>query len=394
MKKALCFLLLLVCTAGCSTGSTALEQRGSDKQIRVGVLLGGGGMTSLSDENEEAIRRAEADILRELNPYLEVSYKRTEGNPNLALKKLNQLIEEGVSYVVGPFTSNEVAYIIHPAVQSNTTLISPSSTAPFLAYSDNTLFRLVPDDRLQAKYLATSLLNDEVKNLVIVARNDIYGQQLSSLISSAFRSGGGKNVEQFNYALQMRHGQTDLWPDLMRELRPVIDEFKESEQNKAGILAIGFDELKDFFSLLAEENLDDRFAIYGSEMLARNRAIKSDANLAKFLANSGASFALFATDRSTEIDMGDGPLSGLRFEALAAYDALWLAVLASYHNDSPSGVRAASRAVRSAARDFSGMTGPIKLNQYGDRAGGYFEFWNLRLNERGEFEWSRAGSTP
>jgi len=391
MKRVLSLLCLLTLLASCSLGRTESVLRHPDQPIVVGVLLGGGGMASLSDENEEAIRKAEADILRELNPNIEVIYKRTEGDPNLALKELNELNNQGVSYVVGPFTSNEVAYVSNSAAQSNTVLISPSSTAPFLASANNTLFRLVPDDRLQAKYLAASLLKDGVKDLIIVARSDVYGQQLSSLASSAFTSGGGNKVEPLYYPLQMKYGETNLWPELIRDLRSAIDE--SAGEGKVGILAIGFDELTEFFSLLAKENLHDSVVIYGSEMLAKNSAIKSDDRLAQFLLDSGARFALFETERSIEIEKGAGPLSGLRFEALAAYDALWLAVLASYHHSSPSSLRDASRAVRSAARAFSGMTGDLKLNEHGDRSEGSFKSWSLRLNEMGEFEWYRASST-
>jgi ABC-type branched-subunit amino acid transport system substrate-binding protein len=77
--------------------------------------------------------------------------------------------------------------------------------------------------------------------------------------------------------------------------------------------------------------------------------------------------------------------------ALSAYDALSVIVDTVEAVGGVDDIDALKTAFGETAGEFDGLTGPLLLNQAGDRAEGPFDFW-IVCQEGEEFEWRNAGT--
>ena len=81
-----------------------------------------------------------------------------------------------------------------------------------------------------------------------------------------------------------------------------------------------------------------------------------------------------------------------------AYDSYWIASLSLYKNDtlnnnSGNVTKNFKEFVFETAESFDGLTGKIKLNSAGDRAGGNYDFWVVgRDNNTQSYEWEKEHS--
>ena len=74
---------------------------------------------------------------------------------------------------------------------------------------------------------------------------------------------------------------------------------------------------------------------------------------------------------------------------LAAYDAAWLAALAFIETGGSGALTGLKAAVMRTADRTLGVTGPMTLNEAGDRATGDFDFWAIAESDGG-YAWRRV----
>jgi ABC-type branched-subunit amino acid transport system substrate-binding protein len=129
---------------------------------------------------------------------LRLVVKNTATDPDTAAMVMREAIEvDGVVAVVGPASSDAVTTALAVALELETPMISPSSTAPSLSTANDGgyMFRNVPDDSIQgivqAWFLALSSDGPQVSSAAIIHERGSYGEELAGTFEAKFEAACG-----------------------------------------------------------------------------------------------------------------------------------------------------------------------------------------------------------
>jgi branched-chain amino acid transport system substrate-binding protein len=367
--------------------------------VTIGALfdLSGNGKT-FGRASKAALEVAAADLERQSRGRLdiELDVRDTRQNPETAVQQFVRLVGKGVRVVIGPQTSGEVRALLEAGANNSPAIIvSNGSTASSLAFPGDSVFRLVPDDRVEGMASAALMDAQDQKTVVVSYRVDSGNESLADSTSAFVRALGGKAVAG------------PVYPGGTTSFGPAASSLADDVGNEPGGSAVyiaGSDEVADYLAAAADEpDLANRI-FYGAHGSATSDAILNDPVAAEMAATSGGfpsplltvpAQAMRDARRTIErIERRSGEKTEIDVFSLAAYDALGLAVetLDSAESDSSG---AALRLHFSAAADgYDGVGGRIVLNDAGDRATGSFEYWAVCRARRG-YEWRSIGSwTP
>jgi ABC-type branched-subunit amino acid transport system substrate-binding protein len=305
--------------------------------------------------------------------------KVDEGDPvaNTACQSANTLLTNRVDVIIGPAASAVTYKVIDTVASSGTILFSPSNTAPELTnYDDKGLyFRTAASDALQGRVLAKVIAEDNNKNVLIVARDDLYGHGL------------GQEVQR---SLQLSH--INLLPTLKYDLHTMsFDSLaqKVASQHPDGIVLIGFDETaKVLASLRSVDITPQNRKIYGTEGNMRE-TIPGQVDPSKRDVLSGMTGTTRpAIDPNFAKRLNQSAGGGLADFTYAAevYDAVIVSALAaaSAHSDNPRRIadkindvtRGGQKCTKYADClnalnrgidiDYDGVSGPLEFNDAGE----------------------------
>src|SRR5436309_11968323 len=186
-------------------GGDQSAQLHSQRVFKVGVLatLNGSGFT-LGRDTVAALQIAEeqleADAISQHGGYRFKFFVRdTQHDPSKALEAIKDLDRRGVQIIIGPQTSSEVAMIKAYADAHNILVISQGSTASSLAIPGDNIFRLCPDDVLEAKAIVALMLHDGISHIVPLWRNDAGNNGLHDSVKAQFEALGGTVASGFRY---------------------------------------------------------------------------------------------------------------------------------------------------------------------------------------------------
>ena len=305
--------------------------------------------------------------------------------------------EDGITYYVGPSTSGNSQRVLEYANANNLTLISPSSTAPSLAYEDDALFRLVPNDSQQGKVLADIVHNQQGallaalinqtghEHVVMVVRNDTWGLGLDA--STSARLAGVHDVD----ITRIIHEESDAdWSQTAMDIEAEIARVRTATPNDPiAVLHIGFP--GDFVSLAlqAADNSPMRTVpwfgtdgVAGSGLILRNDTARQFADAVNLTATK---FDVVANDKFNSLTAAlesRGVAVRTTYE-YSAYDSVFVLARAieaamSSAQDGSYGPLDVRSSVRSAAADYEGALGDIELNKAGDlRTPNSYATWTI-----------------
>ncbi len=169
-----------------------------------GGLCNGGSVTigALNDLSGALSDQGKGDLVAEQVAVQDVNAYLKSGGCNLtfkldavdykldtptALTELQAMNAAGIQVVVGPLNSGAAAGILSYANSNHIVLISPSSTSPRLHFADTSnvyLYRTAPNDAAQGQADARELITEGAKAVIIVNRDDTYGNGLANATKS------------------------------------------------------------------------------------------------------------------------------------------------------------------------------------------------------------------
>jgi len=175
-----------------SDATTSLTPESGDAVI--GVLLpltgakaetGAGALKAINLALEHASAYYKLSVGVNIN--FKLTVRDTGSSSANALAQLQALHAQGIDLIIGPYDSGELAAIQDYAKANGMILISPNSTAPSLAKSDDRIMRLTPDDTNQARAIARLMTSRNKQHAVLIYRNDLYGQDFVTAFSGQFK---------------------------------------------------------------------------------------------------------------------------------------------------------------------------------------------------------------
>ena len=379
--------------------------------ITIGALNDLSGGLSVQGQGDLA---AENLAIQDLNSYMQTSgcsltwalnnqdYKL---DTPTALSALQAFHASGIQAVVGPLNSGAAAGILNYADTNHIVLISPSSTSQALAIPSDYLFRTAPSDAAQGQADAKELLAAGAKAVIIVNRDDTYGDGLANATQSWLK---------YDSPSIMIGGPTKYDPntsDFTSIISTISSEYSSlSNQVGAANVAIYIVAFQEYGTLLDQVNtqapnlLSTPLPWFGMDGIAQNSDLtNSTSNVAGFATQVGVYSTLFGIlsnntkslafyNRIQGTTAGAAILGGGAFYTFEGYDDVWLAALSIISAGANDGTKIQA-VFPSVAANFYGLTGPETLNPAGDRAlfpGSGYQIWKV-VASGSAHEWVLAG---
>ena len=388
LKTAVALLVI-----GLFLGVVSVACSDDEETVRVGALLPlTGSLQSYGEASRAALELAREAINEDSDVGVELVVKDTGTDPETALAMLEELDEEGVRLVIGPYASSEVAAVNAYADENGIVLVSPLSTAGSLAIAGDNVFRFTPDDGKEGEAVAAVALEDGITTVVPVTREDDGNLGLQAALKRAFESAGGTVVEGVTYAPDEDDFETVVAALLSTLGGP------DSEPGETAVYLTAFDEVVDLLGVAATISNDLLISApwYGSDSVALSAGLVGDPDAAGFAVSVGYPNPILGLRDEDEGRWGP-VLEALEAElgrrpdtfALAAYDALVVGHMAIEEAGSDAGATDLGRALVQSAASHVGLTGPAVLNEAGDRASASFDFWSVCPDGNG-FTWTRT----
>jgi ABC-type branched-subunit amino acid transport system substrate-binding protein len=297
--------------------------------------------------------------------------------PDVAVTNAGTLVREGVNAVVGAAASGITVNIIEAFRDAQIIQVSPSNTGIALDEhpARDYYFRTAPSDVMQGTVLGDEIIADGHGSIVIMARQDAYGEGLANQTAEVYEAGGGEVLDIIVYD----PGAADFSSEVarVRELDP------------DAIVLVTFEEALRIMTTLIEQNLgvadgkqwylvDGNHEEWGDQLPAG--ALDGVKSTAPTPADEPEAFY----DRMREA--ADEELTTLIYGP-ETYDALMLIALGAIaaNSDNPDDIRAAMVEIsRSPGTDcsgfadcaallrdgedinYTGASGPVNWNDRGD----------------------------
>ena len=115
------------------------------------------------------------------------------------LEKVQSFKAMDVNLVVGGRWSSQASAALSYVNENNILLWSPSSTAPTLRIADDNLYRMCPDDTVQAPAIAEMIWSWGIKAIIVIQRADAWADGIYNILKPEYEAKGGVVAEQIRY---------------------------------------------------------------------------------------------------------------------------------------------------------------------------------------------------
>jgi branched-chain amino acid transport system substrate-binding protein len=315
-------------------------------------------------------------------------------NPATALSDLQTLAADGVQVVVGPLTSGEASNVLQYADTNHIVLISPSSTAISLAIPNDYLYRFVPNDAAQSFAIARALVDENVKDIVVINQQTVYGTGLANATINRFVALGGHAEAEIQYVSTA----SDFTPTLTTAQTEYQSAVKTYGASSVAILAIGYQEVGQML-IQAKSSFPGLLAAtwYGSDGESQNPDFTNSTSAAapiaaqvKLISTIGESPVASAKTNAFVAEFNASAHETPDSYAINAYDATWVAALTVLATGQNNG-QAIQKALPAVANNYFGASGWTLLQPSGDEAPVGYDIYEVQTIS-GTTQWVLAGT--
>jgi branched-chain amino acid transport system substrate-binding protein len=346
------------------------------KTVRIGYI------SSTTTGLETAVPHVQEMMVPDYNEYaaklgydVEFEYLIDDatGQGAVHLEKVQGFKSMDISIYIGGGWSSQASAALSYTNDNDMLMWSSSSTSPLLAIADDNLYRMCPDDTIQAPAISRMLQSMGVKYLVVIQRGDAWADGIWNFMSPHFEANGGVILERIRYA-----GEATEFANYLQaaedKLAPAIAQYGV---DACGIDIISFEEAvtlvtqaQDFPAVysvkwfgsdgtsLTQQFIDD--APTQSTHLHVYSTLAAPAETSKFKALYDEYFALIARPYG--------------YYTACAYDIGWVLTESILQAQSENALDIIPLQHTTAYNNF-GASGWNLLNEYGDRAGSNYQIW-------------------
>jgi branched-chain amino acid transport system substrate-binding protein len=242
--------------------------RAADGVLSLGTLLPiTGSAIFRSPALETSVQLAMGDIIEAggipgIAIKLDEGNKRDEGDPlvnDVANQSADVLVSNGVDAIIGPVASAATEKVIDKVTCAGLIMFSPSNSATlFTNYPDRGLyFRTAPTSEMEGSVLGKLVVADGNSTVVVMSRNDAYGNSLRDATSKVIEKSGSKVIDSFYFDPNARNYDNEIQ--------------RVKDKNPEAIVLIGFTESARILSSMVEKGLGPQNKrVYGSNANMNN----------------------------------------------------------------------------------------------------------------------------
>lgn len=362
----------------------------SPPDITIGALLDLSGVgKSLGEETKAAIYQA-VDDAGARGVTIAVEVRDSQSDPSAAAAGAQDLINQGITTIIGPQSSSQLAQVLPIANAVQALVISTGSTASSLAISNDAGYRLVPTDKVESSAVFALMSARGRTSIVTVGRADTGNQGLITSLNSYARTASRSTQPPITYPTS----QTSDFGGIAAQVAASVSSASRGGASRVGVFIAGFGEVSELLSAMAAEPALRGVALYAGDGSAQASSIPDNSIAAGFASEADALPSALTTIPSENLAdalaiteaMGSQEPNAF---ALAAYDAVQILEKASLMESTDS---IYERFVR-AANGFKGVTGTIELDSAGDRVSAPYAFWGVCSSDSNDqFEWRQVGN--
>lgn len=198
--KFMCLIMIVITItiiAGCQGA----------QRVKVGLLV------DLSDKSssigiearDAALMAVEAFNDQNKELYIELVVKDSQGDASMAKLRVEAFVNEGVKFVIGPYTSGETDEIKDTMLTGDLLFISPTVSTDSMLGRDDFFVRIIGAASLQGELLAETAMNNEHnEHLVIVSEtsNSAFTEPIKDTIMRSLSEDYGRDTQVFIYNQQ------------------------------------------------------------------------------------------------------------------------------------------------------------------------------------------------
>lgn len=387
-------LLIIFFTISCDEDINRVRDHNKDCKINIGFLSAQtGGASHFGLPAYYAFQYAVNDLEEYYGKDASINsvIVDTKSDKDICLQELISFKEQGINLVIGPFTSSELSNIREFAKENSMVVISPSSVARNIAFSDDYIFRMASDDSYQTEAMLKLLERDNIKNIILIWRDDVWGNDLSGLVKSGFSDIGGVVFDSLKYDPSTTD-YTSVIGELTTKTTQMLNNYPASE---CAIYLLSFNEAESILEKTSGSSSQlGAIKWYGSSAVSQSSPFLANSTASSFAVQVGFLCPIHglddnAKDKYTAINSYVESQSGLSANIYSynTYDALWLAVASGLINDARN-PREFADAFRKTGSNYFGATGRVLFNEAGDRIPETFDFFGVE-NVNGEYKWIR-----
>jgi len=364
-----------------------------------------GGLTALTGDLSaygQRSKNSETMAIADINSWLTstgnsvqfaLTTEDTATDPATCLSKLQTLAAQGIQVYVGPMTSAEARNVLSYANTNHLVLISQSSTAEDLGIPNDYLFRFVPTDFAQSAAVARTVWQYGIKDAIVIARHDTWGDGLSGAFETKYKALGGTIVDSVQYT-PVSSGTYDFSAQLTTMSNDYNSAVAKYGASSVAIVAVSFDELSVIYQQLSSYPALTKAVWFGTDGTAESSTVASTAGKTASAVKSlstiyaptrGAKYAAFTAAYTAKY--GGAPDA----YSYSAYDATWVAALTILAVGKNNGV-AVQAALPSVASNYYGVAGWPNLNANGDRAIADYDVWEVQSTNATSYQWVNVGT--
>lgn len=367
----------------------------SGTEVRMGAILDLSGDYSEEGKNGKAAIELALTDLNALHqqagsPYrFTVTFTDTHLDTIKTIEAAQNFYQQGIRLLVaGPNNSAGVNAIKSYVDQNQMISLGCFSSSPSLSIAGDNIFRLITDDNAQGNALVRMFHFDSLKALVVVWRDDTYGNGLYQVVKERFTTSGGTLYDGVHF----NPAATDF-PAMVQQLKGIVSQAIASHgANRTGVLLISYQEAAEFLNAAAG----------GGNELSAVKWYGCDANAQKSSVTSNPAAAEFAsTVRFLAPIMAIGTADGLppaamilssRISAitgstpdayaLSAYDAVMI-MGQCYDLTGRPDATAIKSILPAVCASYDALGIQRTLNEAGDLASANYIFWTVKPDAGG-----------
>ncbi|MGE4434479.1 MAG: ABC transporter substrate-binding protein [Bacteroidales bacterium] len=393
-----CIALLSIVLTGMYSCSNNDEPTLTEETVHFGALLNlSYDITTSGITNKAAIDFA----LSDLNTYAATAgrkvtfkclYADTRMDTLEAKTQMEDMYAQGVRmFVAGPNSSSELIAIAPFVEKHPIALINSNSTSIGLNHAGSHIYRIITDDRFQAKGLIRTAFTQGVRVIIPIVRNDVWGNSLLNAFKGGFVAEGGLVYPGVEY-----DPSATSFVSLAAAVNEQVGEAIATHgASNVAVLALTYNEITGIMT--AASSTDDLGSVqwFGCDGNAQLEGLVTDNTVAEFAIQTdflaplmGIGWTLYTPPFTELLSSRIAEKTGIIPDvyALSAYDATFIMGLA-YLQVGKADMDKINDMIPLVCSTYDRMGISRQLNANGDLLQANYIFWRVARENAG-FRWS------